>query len=77
MIDEDVSGWQPISTAPRDKTVVLLAKGRDVECGFFDPDDGAFGWVFIDPSVREHTNGWRDDERWGPTHWMPLPGAPS
>lgn len=55
--------WQPIESAPRDKTDVLLsAPGWGVMVGFWNGnawDDGDF----------------RSSETW-PTHWMPLPPDP-
>lgn len=57
--------WQPIETAP--KAPVLL---------FFDPDLTDIGGV---------VEAWWEDDSWqtafgaveGPTHWAPLPPAPS
>lgn len=68
-------GWQPIETAPKDETRVLLAKagkgyvtmGRWVER--FSRDhyvDGEHGWF----------NDATQTRIWNPTHWMPLPEAP-
>ena len=64
--------WQPIETAPRDGTRVLLVSRFDharVMLGFWSPDD--------DPEV---SNGWETDTEWWPdqdfTHWAPLPSPP-
>lgn len=57
--------WQPIETAPRDGTDILLSS-----TGWFG--DVLVGcWSF---------GGWRDrddSDRLNPTHWMHLPEAPS
>lgn len=72
-----MSEWQPINTAPRDGTVILITRYGDTYAAFFDVNDGAFPWIFLDPGSQEYTNGWQDDvDRFGPTHWMPMP-APS
>jgi hypothetical protein len=67
--------WQPLETAPRDGTRIILwfartkiDKGEAVE-GFFDKVlDGTWmvsrGASFMDRRLRQ------------PTHWMPLPGGP-
>lgn len=58
--------WQPIETAPKDTTEVIVL------CGY---KDVRLGWYFA-PSSR--TQGWLDQRsiRISPTHWMPLPPAP-
>ena len=66
-------GWQPISTAPKDRDI-LLTDGKEVSQGGWISDadmgadyEGQFGsaaWW----SVNIHDNA--------PTHWMPLPEAP-
>jgi hypothetical protein len=62
-------GWQPIETAPKDGTTVLLFDPaneeieRGVDVGFFH--GGVFEWLWS----RDACNG-------NPTHWMPLPAPP-
>ncbi len=73
--------WQPIETAPRDGTEILLHQagwGR-VMLGW----RGSSMWHFYDEphwseALQEDIadiNGWPDDKQ-GPTHWMPLPEPP-
>ena len=54
--------WQPIETAPKDGSFILLAtpKGRIAD-GFWSPVYGVWSWPYV---VVE------------PTHWMPLPELP-
>ncbi|WP_313444566.1 DUF551 domain-containing protein [Brevundimonas sp.] len=60
-------GWQDISTAPKDGTEVLV---------MLKPKVIRLGWYFK-PSSR--TEGWCDEngKRLIPSHWMPLPAAPT
>jgi hypothetical protein len=77
-----VPAWQPIETAPRDGTHILVW----TECS-----DTAYVvcWADFDKNIRpylcakQRTVGWHlawDGEHfggmWAPTHWMPLPAAP-
>lgn len=67
--------WQPIKTAPRNGTQILISDGDAVYAGFWREQ-----WVFFDESCTVEDgwielNGWVDG--YGPTHWMPLPPAPS
>jgi hypothetical protein len=74
--DSSMSTWQPIETAPKDGTHLLLSDGERVTLGGWtsDMDQGAeyegqigmAGWWSVDLGP----NGDR------PTHWMPLPEAP-
>ena len=62
---EEMSEWQPIETAPRDGTEILLfARGP-----YKDDYRGVGQW-----------SGQRNDWFWNfairPTHWMPLPEPP-
>lgn len=57
--------WQPIDTAPRDGTKILLADSSVAADGYFDYllNKGNGSWVW--PYVKRE-----------PTHWAPLPGFP-
>jgi hypothetical protein len=60
--------WQPIGTAPKDGTVVMLVNDNDIFLGSYD--DGyieGYEW-------RIHIDGCHAGQ---PTHWMPLPEPPS
>jgi hypothetical protein len=62
--------WQPIETAPKDGTRVLLAnrRYRFVDAGHY--------WRNANkrhPRKRWVWNGWPRHE---PTHWQPLPAPP-
>lgn len=77
-------GWQPIETAPKDGTWVLLAGG---EC---DGDEGDAQRI-VTGQYTDYLNGrktewhwqfcWYDGGYYGnyedPTHWMPLPEPPN
>ncbi len=63
-----MSNWQPIDTAPKDGRRVLL-------CNL------PVSWIYVGHWDDDEECGqcWRDDdhERADPTHWQPLPEAPS
>lgn len=77
----EVSGWQPIETAPHDGRAMLLSQ-----------TDAGGAWIGRYEPVYQ--SGYRPDNPWfslmlnrdylpkplkssAPTHWMPLPAAPS
>ena len=70
-----VPAWQPIETAPRDGTCILLADGRTVTARIYDTNGGKYPWLVLDERCSDFTNGWQDVERYGPKFWMPLPPA--
>lgn len=81
-----MSDWQPIATAPRDGTMILLYDAKMGEgpwAGAYNVSDKKYPWMFFDDIETINTdegdlvrpNGWPDDHR-GPTHWMPLPEPP-
>lgn len=63
------TAWQPIETAPKDGTHVLVwSKSWGPTQAFFiseDDEDYYEGWV-----------AYHADQEIAPTHWMPLPAAP-
>ena len=80
--------WQPIETAPKDGTRVLLA--RFIDCAKYRHLPRT-GWIKVGRWVGHYLDGyenkWRENsvpevpigsERIGlcPTHWMPLPEPP-
>lgn len=74
--------WQPIKTAPRDGTWILLSGGS--VCQFWDGETkpacvvGQF--LSFPPPAEEWQFAWYDSGFYGsynsPTHWMPLPPLP-
>ncbi len=81
--------WQPIATAPKDGTEVLLWTPEGVDVGEWTeqwgpcPDDPGNdgGWIgakHAQPGctgVRRESHYWREAVA-QPTHWMPIPEAP-
>ena len=65
--------WQPIETAPRDGSDVLLFRDRHppVVAGWFDNREEA-GWATYD-----NPEEWLHEGRNPFTHWMPLPAPPA
>ena len=57
--------WQPIETAPKDGTWVLLSDGQTIWYGQYGWDEEGDAVFFADgPGIRDCT------------HWMPLPEPP-
>jgi hypothetical protein len=74
-----MNDWQPIETAPKDGTPVLIA-----ECGQLS--NGIDHW-YIDTAINCYELDVRERDVWteregskvvcdSPTHWMPLPKPP-
>ena len=62
-----MSNWQPIETAPKDGTRILLTDGDD--CGVAGWDDDRKEWIVACVAYMDH-NEYVDF--YAPTHWMPL-----
>ena len=74
--------WQPIETAPKDGTMLLLTNGRQVFPGWWDESYDGFPWIIVDMAARCVSEGGQTaalgnaaNEGY-PTHWMPLPPPP-
>lgn len=77
-----MSEWQPIETAPKDGTQILLYcnyySSSNIEIGSFRNDDNdkegeEKGW--FDNSYDDFSCGYASTPL-APTHWMPLPDPP-
>lgn len=72
-------GWQPIETAPKDGTVILVypATWGDRTCSMANYDDDRYAkkprpfWNRVDDLGRITLS--RNNP---PTHWLPLPSTP-
>lgn len=67
--------WQPIETAPKDGTTILLCcVGCVPHTGVYDD---ALGWIDFDADDSSRRKEWIDScSRWSPIYWMPLPPPP-
>jgi len=77
--------WQPIETAPKDGTKVLIVNsdGAIDVAGYVVQWDEHSELVRkardgdVYRTVREDTGYWDTETAYWPTHWMPLPEAPN
>jgi hypothetical protein len=81
--------WQPIETAPRDGTEIVVCWPKveiDDDCeltnkaiGYVRAISSFAGGAWVEPEFLE-ANGPSFDDDWdfamSPSHWMPLPAAP-
>jgi len=65
-----VREWEPIETAPKDGTVVLIAMRNDYGAGAFSVRSG---W-WMNTGCRPDWSCCISSQK--PTHWMPLPPLP-
>ena len=73
--------WQPIETAPKDGTVILLHHSRNALCGYASSVRplkaiaiGYFRGWWVTGVPGGHSEGGGDNQF---THWMPLPTPPT
>jgi hypothetical protein len=74
--------WQPIETAPKDGTIILLTNHKGVRAAYWGnaqrvykaQSDKLFPWVVLDET--NGTNAIMDGGAHKPTHWLPLPPPP-
>lgn len=69
-----MSEWQPIETAPKDGTVILLSDSIETTCGYWGAPVSVFKrpdqWLSYWPMKKSAIGSL-------PTHWMPLPCPPA
>lgn len=77
--------WQPIDTAPKDGTNVIVTNGVSVAQGWWEHQEPYIREKrdmegrYIDQDEHDGYDGWLDCEggmQPDPTHWMPLPAPP-
>jgi len=67
-LEDEMSDWQPIETAPKDGTEILVYDVWQKKGELF-----IVGWHFRDNSWRTVPGEWRKE----PTHWIRLPPPPA
>jgi hypothetical protein len=84
-LDAKAATWQPISTAPKDGTQMILTNGAVVAQGWWEHQEPYsreqrdIDGHYIDQQEHDGFDGWLDCEggmQPDPTHWQPLPAAP-
>lgn len=76
---EEASMWQPIDTAPKDGTWIIVSGDGRVEPACWEQrkdDDGHSGWCAAGSSYGGVLYDIHYELEFNPTHWMPLPPAP-
>jgi hypothetical protein len=63
--------WQPIETAPRDGTDMLLVGIH----GHYTATPTYIGW--FNGSTKRWVNTYSGKSQYPPSHWMPLPDEPT
>lgn len=79
-----MTDWQPISTAPKDGTPVIVAvptkdlDGFHVGEAYYDPENYEGGdWWWAGTGYGDYHGGPISDINFHqPSHWMPLPAPP-
>ena len=73
--------WQPISTAPKDETILVSVEATPKNLSFFGRPRQTHP-AYVDENGTICNSGtWLPDgglrgEFWTATHWMPLPAPP-
>lgn len=64
--------WQPIETAPKDYTLIILNESDSVFAGVWIDNPNHFGEIgWYESTYFESL--WYSHHPCNPTHWMPLP----
>lgn len=73
------AGWQPIETAPRDGTDILVSGGTHgnerISCEFHGAKFSGVAIAYWDDQDKWFSGG--DCDYYYPTYWMPLPTPPT
>lgn len=70
----DRAGWQPIETAPKDGSMVLLTDGSYVDAGFYHDGSACYGHRGGAGFFAEEDRGsLLTASNFMATHWQPLP----
>lgn len=73
--------WQPIETAPKDGSLILLYRPDAYDWGKVTP--GKWEAQQYSKKPQPYWDIWlkigstRESRAWVPTHWMPLPEPPA
>ena len=67
--------WQPIETAPRDGTFIIIAAPSGYSSVSMRCEIGHYVEDYKQP-WRNHSNDAFEDGGYSPTHWLPLPRLP-
>lgn len=79
-----ITKWQPISTAPKDRTTVLVSDGECVALAYYEKTkyEKLTGW-FVHNNGDYNDGGYGHDYKMGdsiydkePTHWLPISEFP-
>ena len=76
--------WQPIETAPRDGSKILIFCNEEIYAAYWDSefksewddekDDSFYVGAWTDNAILSFA--YEETNSYEPTHWMPLPAAP-
>lgn len=74
-MEDEVSKWEPIETAPKDRHILLFVVMPP--CFYATALGEPKGWKGVSiGSWNDVINGWDSNLAGNPTHWMPLPAFP-
>jgi hypothetical protein len=72
---EVIMAWQPIETAPKDGTEILIVRAEEDSAAYrvaYWDEDGDVPYMWHVSDAVDGFNHHKDL----PTHWMPLPDSP-
>lgn len=75
---EQAQKWEPIETAPKDGTPILLHRnGHGVDVGYWRPTDDSLRKKPVPCWRYRRSHSISYDRAHQPTHWQPLPPPPT